>query len=148
MNTETAMTVLEQKKNYGAGIQPFVTLSHYDIPEELEDRYGAWLSAEVQRDFGHLADVCFAAFGDRVKHWATFNEPNVAVRKGYMLGTYPPARCSPPFGACSRGDSDAEPYVATHNVVLSHATAAEIYKRKYQVCNQLYADGQLNFCGA
>ncbi|KAJ1271855.1 hypothetical protein BS78_06G157900 [Paspalum vaginatum] len=114
------------------GIQPFVTLTHYDIPQELEDRYGAWLDAEVQKDFGHFADVCFAAFGDRVKHWVTFNEPNVAVRKGYMLGTYPPERCSPPFGSCAAGDSDSEPYAATHNVVLAHATAVEIYKRKYQ----------------
>ncbi|KAL6652391.1 hypothetical protein ACP70R_011316 [Stipagrostis hirtigluma subsp. patula] len=114
------------------GIQPFVTLSHYDIPQELEDRYGAWLNAEIQHDFGYFADVCFAAFGDRVRYWTTFNEPNVAVRKGYMLGTYPPGRCSPPFGSCARGDSGADPYVATHNVVLSHATAVEIYKRKYQ----------------
>jgi beta-glucosidase len=50
-----------------------------------------------------------------------------------MLGTYPPGRCSPPFGSCAQGNSDAEPYVATHNVVMSHATAVEIYKRKYQV---------------
>jgi beta-glucosidase len=85
-------------------------------------------------DFGHFADVCFGAFGDRVKYWTTFNEPNVAVRHGYMLGTYPPSRCSPPFGHCARGgDSHAEPYVAAHNVILSHATAIEIYKRKYQV---------------
>lgn len=115
------------------GIEPFVTLTHYDIPQELEDRYGAWLSAEVRHDFGHLADVCFAAFGDRVKYWATFNEPNAVVIKGYMLGTYPPMRCSPPFGSCAQGNSDAEPYVATHNIVLAHATAVEIYKRKYQV---------------
>uniref|UniRef100_A0A0D3FXX1 Beta-glucosidase n=1 Tax=Oryza barthii TaxID=65489 RepID=A0A0D3FXX1_9ORYZ len=115
------------------GIQPFVTLTHYDIPQELEDRYGAWLNAEIQSDFGHFADVCFGAFGDRIKYWTTFNEPNVAVRHGYMLGTYPPSRCSPPFGHCARGgDSDAEPYVAAHNVILSHATAIEIYKRKYQ----------------
>ncbi|RLM65872.1 beta-glucosidase 18-like isoform X2 [Panicum miliaceum] len=114
------------------GIEPFVTLSHYDIPQELEDRYGAWLSAEVQRDFGYFADVCFAAFGDRVKYWTTFNEPNVAVLAGYMLGTYPPARCTPPFGSCARGDSDGEPYVATHDVILSHATAVELYRRKYQ----------------
>jgi len=120
-----------------AGIEPFVTLSHYDIPQELEDRYGAWLSAEVQRDFGYFADVCFAAFGDRVRYWATFNEPNVAVLAGYMLGTYPPARCSPPFGSCAGGDSEAEPYAATHNVILSHATAVEIYRRKYQVPNKL-----------
>jgi len=49
-----------------------------------------------------------------------------------MLGTYPPARCSPPFGSCAGGDSEAEPYAATHNVILSHATAVEIYRRKYQ----------------
>ncbi|WVZ86375.1 hypothetical protein U9M48_033167 [Paspalum notatum var. saurae] len=114
------------------GIQPFVTLNHFDIPQELEDRYGAWLDAEAQKDFGYFADVCFAAFGDRVKHWVTFNEPNVAVRKAYMLGTYPPERCSPPFGSCAAGDSDAEPYAATHNVALAHVTAVEIYKRKYQ----------------
>lgn len=112
------------------GIEPFVTLSHYDIPQELEDRYGAWLGgAEARRDFGHLADVCFAAFGDRVRHWATFNEPNVAVTRGYMLGTYPPGRCS---RSCARGNSDAEPYVAAHNVVLAHAAAVQIYKTKYQ----------------
>ena len=104
-------------------------------PPRTRRRYGAWLSAEVQRDFGYFADVCFAAFGDRVRYWTTFNEPNVAVLAGYMLGTYPPARCSPPFGSFAGGDSDAEPYVATHNVILSHATAVEIYKRKYQVPN-------------
>ncbi|XP_015691520.1 LOW QUALITY PROTEIN: beta-glucosidase 18-like [Oryza brachyantha] len=86
----------------------------------------------ARADFGHFADVCFGAFGDRVKYWSTFNEPNVAVRFGYLLGTYTPARCSPPFGSCARGDSDAEAYVAAHNVVLSHATAVEIYRRKYQ----------------
>ena len=109
------------------------------MPQELEDRYGAWLSAEIRRDFGHLADVCFAAFGDRVKYWVTFNEPNVVARKGYLLGTYPPERCSPPYGSCARGDSGAEPYLATHNIVLAHATAVEIYKRKYQVTNELIA---------
>jgi beta-glucosidase/6-phospho-beta-glucosidase/beta-galactosidase len=125
------------------GIKPFVTLAHYDIPQELEDRYGAWLSAEVRLDFGYLADVCFAAFGDRVKYWATFNEPNVAVTKGYMVGTYPPERCSPPFGSCARGNSDAEPYVAAHNVIMSHATAVEICKRKYQVLLQRRRAGWL-----
>ncbi|KAL6903507.1 hypothetical protein ACP4OV_004320 [Aristida adscensionis] len=114
------------------GMQPFVTLSHYDIPQELEDRYGAWLNAEIQHDFGYFADVCFHAFGDRVKYWATFNEPNVVARKGYMLGIYPPLRCSKPFGSCAHGSSDTEPYIAAHNIILSHATATEIYRKKYQ----------------
>lgn len=114
------------------GIEPFVTLSHYDIPQELEDRYGAWLSSEIQKDFGYYAEVCFKAFGDRVKYWSTFNEPNVMVEKGYQTGTYPPSRCSIPVGRCPYGDSDVEPFIAAHNVILSHATAVEIYKKSYQ----------------
>ncbi|XP_072987480.1 beta-glucosidase 18-like [Typha latifolia] len=115
------------------GIQPFVTLNHYDIPQELEVRYGAWLNSEIQEDFGYYAEVCFKAFGDRVKYWSTFNEPNVLVKRGYLRGNFPPNHCSKPFGTCPNGDSDTEPYVAAHNVILSHATAAEIYKKKYQV---------------
>ncbi|KAL5990491.1 hypothetical protein ACLOJK_011393 [Asimina triloba] len=115
-----------------AGIQPFVTLCHFEIPQELEDRYGAWLNPQLQEDFAYFAVVCFKAFGDRVKYWATFNEPNYAVKSGYVDGTYPPAHCSPPFGNCTAGDSYIEPYIAAHNIILAHATATEIYRRKYQ----------------
>ncbi|KAM1005103.1 hypothetical protein ACFX2J_005179 [Malus domestica] len=114
------------------GIQPYVTLTHYDIPQELEDRYGAWLSPQVQADFKHYANTCFKFFGDRVKYWATFNEPNVAVPNGYRLGTYPPARCSIPFGNCTSGDSEREPFIAAHNIILSHAAAVNVYRTKYQ----------------
>ncbi|KAL5990473.1 Beta-glucosidase 18 [Asimina triloba] len=113
-------------------IQPFVTLNHYDIPQELEDRNGAWLSPQIQEDFGYFAEVCFKKFGDRVKYWVTTNEPNVFVKAGYLSGTYPPAHCSAPFGNCTGGDSATEPYIAAHNVILAHATATEIYRRKYQ----------------
>ncbi|XP_043722138.1 beta-glucosidase 18-like isoform X2 [Telopea speciosissima] len=115
------------------GIQPFVTLNHYDIPQELEDRYGSWLSSQIQEDYGYFAEVCFKAFGDRVKYWSTFNEPNVMVKNGYLCGTYPPNHCSSPEGGCRSGDSAIEPYLATHNVILSHATAATIYRKSYQV---------------
>lgn len=114
------------------GMEPFVTLSHYDVPQELEDRYGAWLNPQIQKDFGHYADVCFKAFGKKVKYWTTFNEPNVVVTKGYITGAYPPQHCSKPFGNCSSGDSNIEPYIAAHNIILAHATAADIYKKKYQ----------------
>ncbi|XP_058094673.1 beta-glucosidase 18-like [Magnolia sinica] len=114
------------------GIQPFVTLNHYDIPQQLEDRYGAWLSSQIQEDFGYFAEVCFKSFGDRVKYWTTFNEPNVLVKSGYLTGKYPPSRCSKPQGNCTAGESAIEPYIAAHNVILSHATATDIYKRKYQ----------------
>ncbi|XVE51144.1 hypothetical protein DITRI_Ditri02bG0015600 [Diplodiscus trichospermus] len=114
------------------GIQPFVTLTHYDIPRELEDRYGAWLSPQVQEDFKYYADICFKYFGDRVKYWATFNEPNVAAIRGYRSGIYPPSRCSSSFGNCSSGDSEKEPFVAAHNIILSHAAAVDVYRTKYQ----------------
>ncbi|XP_059661909.1 beta-glucosidase 46-like [Cornus florida] len=114
------------------GIQPFVTLIHYDIPQELEDRYGAWLCPEVQDDFRYYADICFKHFGDRVKYWVTINEPNVAVIRGYRSGMYPPSHCSGSFGNCSNGDSEREPFIAAHNMILSHAAAVDIYRTKYQ----------------
>lgn len=113
------------------GIEPFVTLNHYDIPQELEDGYGAWLNPQIQDDFAYFAEVCFKAFGDRVKYWTTFNEPNRMVDTSYRVGIYPPNRCS--GENCTGGNSAIEPYIAAHNVILSHATATDIYRRKYQV---------------
>ncbi|KAF5930157.1 hypothetical protein HYC85_031030 [Camellia sinensis] len=59
------------------GIEPFVTINHNDFPQELEDRYGSWLSPLMQEDFVHFAETCFKNFGDRVKYWITINEPNL-----------------------------------------------------------------------
>ncbi|XP_064935219.1 beta-glucosidase 18-like [Musa acuminata AAA Group] len=115
------------------GIQPFVTLNHFDVPQELEDRYGSWLSPQIREDFGHLAEVCFKEFGDRVKFWTTFNEPNLFVKFSYAFGKYPPGRCSEPYANCTTGDSEVEPYIAAHNIILSHATAVDIYRKNYQV---------------
>ncbi|XP_014506784.1 beta-glucosidase 46 [Vigna radiata var. radiata] len=114
------------------GIQPFVTLFHFDIPQELEDRYGAWLSPQSQEDFQFFADICFKFFGDRVKYWVTFNEPNYIISLAYREGTFPPCRCSGIFGNCSEGDSEKEPFVAAHNMILSHAAAVDLYRNKYQ----------------
>ncbi|CAL9155336.1 unnamed protein product [Musa hybrid cultivar] len=118
------------------GIQPFVTLNHFDVPQELEDRYGSWLSPQIREDFGHLAEVCFKEFGDRVKFWTTFNEPNLFVKFSYAFGKYPPGRCSEPYANCTTGDSEVEPYIAAHNIILSHATAVDIYRKNYQVVKQ------------
>ncbi|KZV16049.1 hypothetical protein F511_26178 [Dorcoceras hygrometricum] len=114
------------------GIQPFVALTHYDVPQELEERYGAWLSTKILKDFGYYADICFKYFGNRVKHWVTFNEPNVMAIRGYRSGIYPPSRCSGSFGNCTKGNSVKEPLVAAHNMILSHAAAVNIYRNVYQ----------------
>ncbi|XXG76780.1 hypothetical protein AAC387_Pa08g1065 [Persea americana] len=58
------------------GIQPYVTLYHWDLPQALEDRYGGWLSSQIIEDFENYSYTCFQAFGDRVKYWVTFNEPH------------------------------------------------------------------------
>ncbi|KAG4178006.1 hypothetical protein ERO13_A10G014300v2 [Gossypium hirsutum] len=114
------------------GIEPFVTLTHIDFPQELEDRYGSWLSPESQEDFAYFADICFKSFGDRVKYWVTFNEPDFQVKYGYRLGTFPPSRCSRPFGNCTYGDSEKEPFIAAHNIILAHIAAVHVYRTKYQ----------------
>ncbi|XP_031127069.1 beta-glucosidase 46-like [Ipomoea triloba] len=114
------------------GIQPFVLLNHFDIPQELENRYQSWLSPKMQEDFGYFADICFKNFGDRVKYWVTFNEPNMYVPLGYRSGDYPPNRCSKPYGNCTRGDSEREPFLVGHNIILAHAAAVNIYRTKYQ----------------
>lgn len=116
------------------GIQPHVTLCHDDLPQVLEDDYGGWLSQKIIKDFTAYADVCFKEFGDRVLYWTTVNEANVFTLGGYDLGFSPPGHCSPPFGIrpCSRGNSSTEPYIAAHNILLTHSSVVRLYKRKYK----------------
>ncbi|MCL7028616.1 hypothetical protein MKW94_021777 [Papaver nudicaule] len=116
------------------GIEAHVTLFHYDLPQQLEDEYGGWLSQKIVKDFTAYADVCFKEFGDRVSTWTTINEANVFVLGSYDLGFLPPQRCSSPFGFfnCTKGNSTIEPYTVAHNCLLAHATVARLYKNKYQ----------------
>ncbi|GMY31724.1 beta-glucosidase 18-like [Fagus crenata] len=115
------------------GIQPFVTIHHHDIPQELEDRYGGWLSPLIQKDFVYFAKICFKNFGDRVKYWTTINEPGLFADMAYIRGKYPPGHCSEPFGNCSSGNSNIEPLIAMHNMLLSHAMAVDIYRKHFQM---------------
>ncbi|KAG8364973.1 hypothetical protein BUALT_Bualt18G0054200 [Buddleja alternifolia] len=114
------------------GIEPFVTIHHNDYPQELEDRYRGWLSPLMQEDFVHFAETCFKNFGDRVRFWSTINEPNLFAEMAYEWATFPPARCSPPFGNCANGNSDIEPLIAAHNMLLAHAKAAKLYRQQFK----------------
>ncbi|XP_025613797.1 beta-glucosidase 12 [Arachis hypogaea] len=115
------------------GIKPFVTLFHWDLPLILEDEYGGFLSPNIINDFRDYAEICFKEFGDRVKHWITLNEPWTFSQGGYASGMLAPGRCSKWVNPnCTAGDSATEPYLVAHHQLLSHASAVQLYKKKYQ----------------
>ncbi|KAK9941276.1 hypothetical protein M0R45_017889 [Rubus argutus] len=115
------------------GIKPFVTLFHWDLPQALEDEHGGFLSPHVVKHFEAYAELCYKEFGDRVKHWITFNEPIALAVAGYGLGALAPGRCSAWLNPnCTGGNSATEPYLVTHYQLLAHAVAVNMYKKHYQ----------------
>ncbi|XP_020090017.1 beta-glucosidase 12-like [Ananas comosus] len=115
------------------GLEPFVTIFHWDSPQALEDKYGGFLSNHIVEEYVKYAEVCFTEFGDRVRRWITFNEPWTFCSKGYATGEFAPGRCSPwEVGRCRAGDSGTEPYAACHHLLLAHAAAVRLYCSKYQ----------------
>ncbi|KAI4375473.1 hypothetical protein MLD38_013339 [Melastoma candidum] len=114
------------------GITPYANLYHYDLPLTLQEKYGGLLGKQIVMDFADYAEFCFKTFGNRVKNWMTFNEPRVVAALGFDNGINPPSRCSKEYGNCTAGNSGTEPYIAAHNMILSHAEAARRYHRYYQ----------------
>ncbi|PHT59987.1 Beta-glucosidase 2 [Capsicum baccatum] len=80
-------------------------------------------------DFTTYADVCFKKFGDIVLHWTTLNEANEFTVGNYNIGNTPPNHFSPPFRMrpCSIGKSPIEPYIADHNLLLTHLSMVKLY---------------------
>lgn len=114
------------------GIIPFITLYHWDLPQALHDRYGGWLNKdEIVQDYVRYAKVCFQAFGDRVKHWLTVNEPWCVSILGYGRGVFAPGRSSD-RGRSPEGDSSTEPWIVGHSVILSHAYAVRLYHEEFR----------------
>ncbi|XP_010530380.1 PREDICTED: myrosinase 4-like [Tarenaya hassleriana] len=111
------------------GIEPFVTIFHWDVPQTLEDEYGGFLSRRIVEDFKDYSELLFQRFGDRVKFWITLNQPYSLATKGYGDGSYPPGRCT---GCEFGGDSGTEPYIVAHHQLLAHAEAVALYRGRYQ----------------
>ncbi len=103
------------------GIVPFATLYHWDLPQTLEED-GGWTNKRTVKAFVKYADTCFKAFGDRVKHWITFNETIVFCSLGYLTGGHPPAIENNPI----------KYFQATHNVITAHAKTVSHYKELRQ----------------
>lgn len=117
---------------HAAGITPFVTLFHWDLPDGLEKRYGGMLNkAEFVADFANYARVLFKAFGTRVKHWITFNEPLCSSVLGYNTGYFAPGRSSNRTKS-PEGDSARECWIVGHNILVAHGTAVKIYREEFK----------------
>ena len=96
-----------------AGVEPVVTLYHWDLPQALEDQ-GGWPARDTALRFGEYADVVAGVLGDRVRRWATVNEPWCASMLGYAGGVHAPGR------------SDASAAVAAaHHLLLGHGLAVD-----------------------
>lgn len=73
------------------GIEPYVTLYHWDLPLALEKR-GGWINREILDWFKEYVTVCLNAFKDKVKYWMVLNEPSVFTGGGYFLGVHAPGK--------------------------------------------------------
>ena len=99
------------------GIEPVVTLFHWDLPAKLQEK-GGWANCQIVEWFAEYAEICFKRFGDRVKYWMTMNELNVFTLRGYSLGVLPP------------GVRDYKMAIrAAHNAMVAHGRVTRLYRQ-------------------
>lgn len=99
-----------------AGIEPWVCLYHWDFPQALAD-LGGWINRDSSGWFADYAMLMARRYGDRVKHWATFNEQNVSTLFGFALNWTPPAI------------ADRASYLqAVHHQNLAHGAAVDVLR--------------------
>ncbi|MBZ0285738.1 MAG: beta-glucosidase [Anaerolineae bacterium] len=100
-----------------AGIQPWATLYHWDLPQVLEDK-GGWTNPDVVKQFADYTDLMTRQLGDRIHGWITLNEPWCSAFLGYMMGVHAPGL-----------KDDAAAYKAAHYLLLAHGEAMPIIRR-------------------
>ena len=99
-----------------AGIEPNVTLYHWDLPQKLfEDLGGGWEKRETVEAFTQYAESCLSRYGDRVKLWASINEPAWTTLNGYVTALHPPCR-----------HNFKEAVQAASNMLVAHAKVHEL----------------------
>jgi beta-glucosidase len=98
------------------GIEPMVTLYHWDLPQALQD-LGGWANREVVTWFAEYAALVFREFGDRVKKWCTHNEPSIWTMHGHRYGTMAPGIRN--VAITGR---------AIHHGLLSHGRAVQVFR--------------------
>ena len=99
-----------------AGINPYVTLYHWDLPQVLQDQ-GGWPARSTVDAFLEYADLASRKLGDRVKHWMTINEPWVVAVIGHQIGRHAP------------GHTSVEEMLSTsHHLLLAHGRSVGIFR--------------------
>jgi len=99
-----------------AGIEPLVTLYHWDLPAGLDDR-GGWLNPDIANWFAEYAAVVFRKLDGRIKMWSTLNEPWVVTDGGYLHGSLAPGH---------RNHFEAP--IASHHLLRAHGEAVKVYR--------------------
>ena len=100
-----------------AGIAPFVTLYHWDLPGWADDR-GGWPNRDCAYWYADYAEIIFRRLGDRVQSWITLNEPWVSAFLGYLVGIHAP------------GHTNLQEAVTTsYNLLLAHGLAVERFRK-------------------
>lgn len=92
-----------------AGIEPFVTLFHWDLPQTLEEK-GGWLNSDSPKWFEKYARIVVKRLSDRVTHWITLNEPQCVVNLGYGTKVHAPGRDT----------TEKERFLIAHRILLAH----------------------------
>ena len=98
------------------GIEPYITLYHWDLPQALQDR-GGWVNRESAQWYCDYCKTIFERLGDRVRHWITLNEPWVVRFEGYAFGRFAPGL---------RDFSSA--LSAVHNILRGHGMAVRLFR--------------------
>jgi beta-glucosidase len=96
-----------------ANIVPFLTLYHWDLPQVLQEE-GGWTNREICPIFADYAALMVKRLGDRVRYWATFNEPRVVMDNGYLIGDHAPGWQDPPAA-----------YQVGHHLMVAHGMAVQ-----------------------
>ena len=99
-----------------AGIEPYVTLYHWDLPQALQDA-GGWPARMIVDAFCAYSDIVSRKLGDRVKNWMTINEPYVIAVLGHYQGVHAPGHMD-----------QAETLAAAHHLLLAHGQALPILR--------------------
>jgi beta-glucosidase len=102
----------------GAGIRPWITLYHWDLPQALEER-GGWAARDTAHRFAEYALSVHDVLGDRVQTWTTLNEPWCSAFLGYAGGQHAPGRREP-----------AAALRAAHHLMLGHGLAVQELRRR------------------